>query len=222
MSIPTTMSGAERPRYTFSFWWSVPKTFAKNVLPLEGGLVINPPNDPGGNTNKGVIWDTYAGGGYYVIGKPKPNYQEMTAELSNDFKNLTDADIYTIVEKLFYNNEDLPSSFGGIRYNLGKIHDESIQMIILYSIWGSGYYGQNTIRTMQAYLGISQDNTLGPETINAVNSLSASKKEDLAAYLIEHRWEFLKGLSNFGYFPGWIKAIWFLQDFDSFYRRKKK
>lgn len=222
MAVPQQYNGVQRITPKFSFWWSVPKTFAKNVLPMEGGLVINPAHDSGGNTNKGVIWATYAGGGYYVIGKPKPNSQEMAANLSNDFKNLTDADVYTIVEKLFYNNEDLPASFGGYRYNLGKIHDESIQMIILYGIWGSGYAGQNTVRKMQEWLGVPQDNQLGPVTINAVNTLSFDKKRALAKYLIESRWEFLQSLWNFSYFPGWIKAVWFLQDFEAFYSQKKK
>jgi len=228
-AVPQQFNGVQRLKPKFGFWWSVPKAFAANVLPMEGGLVINPAHDSGGNTNKGIIWATYAGGGYYVLGKPKPNSQEMAANLSNDFKNLTDQEVYTIVEKLFYNNEDLPSEFGGVRYNLGKIHDESIQMIILYSIWGSGFSGQNTVRKMQEFLGVTQDNQLGPQTIKAVNALSQAQKEELAKYLIESRWDFLTTIREVGtnrllidYFPGWIKAVWFLQDFDSYYRQKKK
>lgn len=143
------------------------------VLKEEGGFVNNPA-DPGGATNHGVtkkVWEDF-------VGHP------VTVD---DMKALTIEQVGPLYKNLYWDRlrgDDLPS---GLDY---ACFDFAVNS-------GVG----RAAKFLQRICGVSQDGSIGPATLDAINSHNA---RTLSTQLCEERLAFLQGLPTWGVFgKGW-------------------
>jgi len=112
------------------------------ILKWEGGFVNNP-LDFGGATNKGVTLQTFKA----VYGAEKT---------VDDLKKLSNEQ-FTAILKHFYWDKMLAD----------LINNQSIAEISVDWVWGSG---TGIIHHIQELVGVTPDNCVGQQTINAINS----------------------------------------------------
>lgn len=147
------------------------------TLKYEGGFVNNP-HDPGGATNMGVTQATLS------------SYRKKAVSVQ-DVKNLgldEASEIYKILYWNHINGDNLPSG---------------VDLAVFDFAVNSG--NSRAAHTLQNIIGVTADGQIGPATISAVNSYSAT---NLAQSICDKRKEFLQSLSTFSVFGrGWIPRV---------------
>lgn len=124
----------------------------KNILNFEGGYT-NDPNDPGGPTNKGIIWKEWVANAQSLLGV-EPTLQNL--------QNITDDQAKAIYKALYWT----------------PIHaDEIIDGDLRYMLFD--FYvnaGGNAIKVLQKTINqlggaITVDGVMGQQTLDAINSV---------------------------------------------------
>ena len=132
------------------------KSFLPTILAHEGGYV-NDPDDPGGETNKGITMRTFKRYAKSILGK------EPT---SANLKKITDEEAGMIYEQIYWK----------------KLMAEQIKDVQVAQQYVDFYInaGSNAIRTMQRALNalgqnVAVDGGMGPKTLAAINAVDGEK-----------------------------------------------
>ena len=149
------------------------------VLVHEGGFV-NHPNDPGGATNKGITWRTYAA------------WRRSRDLGPQSVQSITDEEVAAIYEQQYWDAvraDDLPL---GLDYAL---FDFAVN---------SG--PARAAKFLQRILGVQDDGHIGELTLSAANSYRDT--EGLIKELCDNRLAWLHKLSHFDTFGrGWTRRV---------------
>jgi lysozyme family protein len=150
------------------------------VLKHEGGFVDHPA-DPGGATNKGITIATFR---RYV--DPKGTV--------DDLKKITAQQVATVYRKQYWNavkGDQLPD---GVDY---AVFDFAVN---------SG--PSRAAKFLQRIVAVPEDGKIGPQTIKATTTLSASAASAVIRMLCRDRMEFLRGLKTWPTFgKGWTRRV---------------
>ena len=120
-----------------------------HILKFEGGFVDDP-DDLGGQTNKGVTYQTYK------LYRRRKGLPEPTVE---DLKNLSDEEFTDILKTLYWD------------VCLGdRINSQSVANAIVDWAWNSGTV--TAVKEVQRILGVEDDGIVGNITLAAINSYS--------------------------------------------------
>lgn len=120
-----------------------------HILKWEGGFVDDA-DDLGGQTNKGVTYQTYK------LYRRRKGLPEPTVE---DLKNLSDEEFTDILKTLYWD------------VCLGdRINSQSVANAIVDWAWNSGT--KTAVREVQRILGVEDDGIVGNITLAAINSYS--------------------------------------------------
>ena len=141
------------------------------VLKWEGKFVNNP-NDPGGATNMGVTLEVWKSQGY-----DKDGDHDIDVV---DLKAITVADATKIMEKGYWD-----------RWKASQIDSQAVANILVDWTWCSGAWG---IKIPQRLLGLVEDGSVGPKTIEAVNATIAKDKDKFIQQLYLAREQFIKDI----------------------------
>ena len=165
------------------------------VFKNEGGYG-NDARDPGGETNHGITWIAYQDLGPKVY----------TSTSYNHWRNLTESEVERFARYYW------------LLFKGDAIKDDRLAIMVVYAHWASLAKGFDLIRKMQAWLNshgkkVTVDGVIysGNETVDAINSLSASKTTELAKFTLEYSTAQFKADPNYSYFQGWDKIISFLE-----------
>lgn len=156
----------------------------------EGGYAFrSAAEDPGGPTNRGIIWVTYQ----YVgpkVGLPL-SFDYFKYRLSkNDAKKIA-----YFLWKLYKGDE---------------INNDAIATGVVYAFWG-GHGGPMT-GFIQSWIKrhadnkITVDNGLGSETVKAINKLNPTQQNQLIKAMTDFKYDYMRSLSNAAANPGWFNA----------------
>jgi lysozyme family protein len=149
----------------------------KHVLAHEGGYV-NHPDDPGGATNKGITIATFR------------RYVDPTGTV-DDLKRITAQQVATVYRKQYWDavkGDQLPD---GVDY---AVFDFAVN---------SG--PSRAAKYLQRVVGVPLDGKIGPKTIGATETLSASA---VIRALCKDRMEFLQSLKTWRTFgKGWSRRV---------------
>lgn len=155
-------------------------TFA-SVLPLvlkhEGGYV-NHPNDPGGETNKGITWRTYAA------------WRRSQGLPEQSVRHITDSEVRAIYKAQYWDavrGDDLPA---GLDY---AVFDFAVN---------SG--PARAAKFLQRQIGVPQDGVIGSHTLSAIPADTIG----LVRSLCDARLAWLRTLRHWGTFGrGWTARV---------------
>jgi lysozyme family protein len=147
------------------------------LLKHEGGYVNNP-KDPGGMTNLGVtraVWESYVG--------RESSEKEM--------RTLTPAQVAPLYKRKYWdaiNGDSLPSG---------------LDLCVFDCAVNSGV--GRAAKMLQGILGLAQDGSIGPKTLEACNKFSS---KDLVDKFCKARQDFLESLPTFKTFgKGWTARV---------------
>ena len=156
----------------------------------EGGYNFrSPEEDPGGPTNRGIIWTTYQ----FVAPK-------VGLPLSFDY----------------FKNRFTKNDAKKIAYYLWRLwqgdnnKNDAIAAGLVYSFWG-GHGGPMT-GFVQSWIKknsdpkIVVDNGLGENTVKSINKLSSDQQNRLIKAMTDFKYVYMRSLSNAKYNPGWFNA----------------
>lgn len=119
---------------------------AYSIIPFikfwEGGYVNNPA-DPGGETNKGITYETW---------------KSYFGDTHSRFIAMSDADWMYIFKKGFW--DEIKGD---------QIRSQKVADAIVNWFWGSGYYA---IREVQNIVGAVPDGIMGAESIRLINKMN--------------------------------------------------
>ncbi len=156
---------------------------AINIVLVQEGGFVNHPSDPGGATNFGVTKSVYEA----FVGK-KVSVQ--------DIKNLKKDEVYPIYQACYWN----------------KIKGDSlkpgIDLVVLDFAVNAGT--SRAITYMQKALGVKADGQLGPQTLLAVNAISAKEFVEKYSTLRESFYRQIKTFPTFG--KGWLNRVKHIKD----------
>ena len=141
------------------------------VLKWEGGFV-NHPNDPGGATNMGVTLNVWKSQGYDKDGDGDIDVV--------DLKNITKEDATNIMKNNYWN-----------RWKASQINSQAVANILVDWTWCSGAWG---IKIPQRLLGLVEDGSVGPKTIEAVNATIDKDEKKFIQQLYLTREQFIKDI----------------------------
>lgn len=149
------------------------------VLKHEGGYV-NHPNDPGGETNKGVTKAVY------------DDYRKSKGLPVRSVKKLEQVELQDIYRARYWNlikGDKLPP---GVSY---AVFDGAVNSGVSQSA-----------KWLQRALGVKADGIIGPATIAAVNSYSSASR--LIDGILDQRMKFLRSLKTWPSFgKGWARRV---------------
>lgn len=148
------------------------------VLVHEGGYVDDP-QDPGGETNKGITHKTYDA------------WRKRQGQPTRSVKHITPEEVAEIYRQQYWNKiagDDLPS---GVDY---AVFDFAVN---------SG--PSRAAQFLQRAVGVADDGIIGAQTLAAVD---AADPETLAAKICDDRLSWLKRLKTFKrYGRGWTRRV---------------
>jgi lysozyme family protein len=147
------------------------------VLKEEGGFV-NDPQDPGGMTNLGVtqrVWEAYAG---------RPVNE-------SDMRALTPAMVAPLYRQNYWE----------------RVHCDDLPLGVDYAVMDFAVNSgtSRAAKTLQAACGVTQDGSIGAQTLQAVNSADPVTLIDAVC---DKRLAFLQSLPSFNHFgKGWSDRV---------------
>lgn len=121
----------------------------ERVLPIEGGF-SNDPNDAGGATNWGITLDDLR------------VYRHNLSLGVSDIQALTQAQAIPIYQSLYWN-----------KLNLDTCTNEAACLGIFDQAVNRGI--EVVVRQVQDVLGVTQDGSIGPQTLQALNSYNPNQ-----------------------------------------------
>ena len=149
----------------------------KLVLKEEGGF-SNDPRDPGGMTNLGVtqrVWEAYVG-------------HEVTEAI---MRSLTTTDVAPLYRQNYWN----------------RVHGDELPLGVDYAVMDFAVNSgtSRAAKTLQQACGVEQDGSIGPQTMQAVNSADPITLIDA---ICDQRLAFLQALPSFVTFGnGWSGRV---------------
>lgn len=166
------------------------------ILANEGGYVIDP-DDPGGETYKGVARNMHPGWlGWHIVDliKGKPGFPE----------SLQTADALEIKKQLDYELRSFYYTQFWLKVQGDKINDQQIANSVVDFAINAGIY--TSITLAQSVVGTLPDGQIGPITINAINDFN--KEHFLAAFSLAKINRYVeickKRPESKKYFFGWV------------------
>src|ERR1700759_120441 len=138
----------------------------KLVLQSEGGFV-NDPRDPGGMTNLGVtqrVWEAF-------VGRPVSEVEMMA---------LSPADVAPLYRENYWE----------------RVHCDELPMGVDYAVMDFAVNSgtSRAAKTLQSACGVPQNGSIGPQTLQAVNSADPTT---LIHAICDQRMAFLQTLPSF-------------------------
>lgn len=121
---------------------------APKILKWESELFVNDPVDPGGATKDGITLSTWQ-----KVGFDKDHDGDIDVD---DVRLIDKNDFQMVLKKDYWD-----------RWKADSIKNQSIANVLVDWVWGSGVYG---ITIPQRIIGVNPDGTVGPATLNALNS----------------------------------------------------
>lgn len=146
----------------------------------------NDPDDLGGATMCGVTLATFTEY-YHRKGYPRPTIVRMKA--------ITYKEWLEILKTMFWD-----------KWKADQINNESIALILVDWVWGSGKYG---ITIPQKAIGVTADGIVGPKTIAAINAKDPKQLFDL---IRKERLAYIERIcrsrpTNLKYKKGWLNRL---------------
>lgn len=141
------------------------------VFKWEGGW-SNHSSDPGGATNMGVTLETWKSQGYDKDG-------DKDIDVA-DLKIITKADATKIMKKNYWD-----------RWDADLIESQAVANILVDWTWCSGAWG---IKIPQRLLGLVEDGSVGPKTIQAVNDTIKKNEAKFLEQLYKAREQFIEDI----------------------------
>lgn len=156
--------------------------FLPHLLAAEGGYV-NRPDDPGGETNRGITYRLFAGCADTILGIPGT---------SENLKALTEGQAGEIYKKMFWD------AMKGDEFESQKLANQVCDWYV--------NAGNRAIKTLQRMVGAPDDGVVGPLTVGIVN---ATNQEWLHSAYVAERIGYYKELGNSmpQFLQGWLNRV---------------